>query len=381
MNSQKLWLLVALAILALVIVVILLLEDTAQIEPAQASPYLPPISVVEPQPQNNSGVIQAYAEIRPRWSATLKALVSGEIVAVTHQALAGESVNKGELLIRIETSRYQANLHEAERALSEAELNLLQEQIKAEQARKNLKSSGLKVNPSDLALHKPQLKLAEKTVTAARSRLLAARKSLANTQIKAPFSGVIVTRHVSIGQSVTEGEALLHIVHDRQQDIEISLNKRQWAMLAENWQTQTAYVRHLDSTKITRAYIRRGGGFLDPETRQYKLFLEIDSESAQHVLPGDFVQVQLPGRIAPNSLLIPESALTRKGYIWYVDDQERLRRFLARVLFHLDDRIVVETPSRDAVGNNYPVAWRIATTPLASFLSGALVRPVTVGEI
>lgn len=381
MNSEKLWLLVSLAILALVIVVILLLEDTAQIAPAQASPYLPPISVVESQPQNNRGVIHGYAEIRPRWSATLKAQVSGEIVEVTHKALAGESVNKGELLIRIETSRYQANLHEAERALSEAELNLLQEKIKAGQARKNLESSGMNITPSDLALHKPQLKLAEKAVTAASSRLIAARKSLANTQIKAPFSGVIVTRHVSIGQSVTEGEALLYIVHDRQQDIEISLNKRQWAMLAENWQTQTAHVRHADGTEIARATIRGGGGFLDQETRQYKLFLEIDSESAQPVLPGDFVQVQLPGRIAPNSLLIPESALTRKGYIWYVDDQERLRRFLARVLFHLDDRIVVETPSRDAISDNYPVAWRIATTPLASFLAGDLVRPVTVGEV
>lgn len=162
MNSQKSWLLASLAILTLVIVAILLLEDTAEIDQVGASHYRPPVSVVEPQPQNNSGVIQAYGEVRPRWSATLKAQVSGEIVEVTHKALAGESVNKGELLIRIEASRYQADLHEAERALAEAELNLIQEQIQSEQARENLHRSGMNIIPSDLALRKPQLALAKR---------------------------------------------------------------------------------------------------------------------------------------------------------------------------------------------------------------------------
>lgn len=381
MNSRKLWLLVSLGILALVIIVIVQLEDTVEIEQAQASHYLPLVSVVNPPPQNNRGIIHAYAELRPRWSTTLKAQVRGEIVEVTHKALAGESVKKGDLLIRIEESHYRANLHEAEQVLSEAILNLLQEKMKADQAKKNLQRSGMNITPSDLALRKPQVELAEKAVTAARSRLHAAKKSHANTRIKAPFSGVIITRHISIGQSVTEGEELLHIVHDRQQDIAVRLSKQQWAMLAENWQDQVAHVRNMTGTEIARARIKRGGGFVDQETRQYMLFLEIVDQSGHQVLPGDFIQVQLPGRIAQNSLVIPESALTRDGFVWYVDDNDRLRRFFARVLFHQDDRIVIETPSNDAIADNYPASWRIATTPLASFLAGNLVRPVILGKI
>jgi multidrug efflux pump subunit AcrA (membrane-fusion protein) len=120
----------------------------------------------------------------------------------------------------------------------------------------------------------------------------------------------------------------------------------------------------------------RGGGFLATETRQYRLFLEIQGELGNTLPTGDFVQVQLPGRMVRNALSILSSALTRDGYIWYVDEHERLRKFKAKVLFHRADSIVVQAPRIELAGDKATPAWRVATTPLASFLAGNRVAPV-----
>jgi hypothetical protein len=48
---------------------------------------------------------------------------------------------------------------------------------------------------------------------------------------------------------------------------------------------------------------------------------------------------------------------------------------MAKVLFHRDDSIIIDKPSSESMGIDHPSKWRIATTPLASFLSGNAVRP------
>jgi multidrug efflux pump subunit AcrA (membrane-fusion protein) len=175
---------------------------------------------------------------------------------------------------------------------------------------------------------------------------------------------------------VAEGDPLVHIVHQAYPQITVSLSKQQWYLLAEGWGGQLASVRDTAGIEVAKARIMRGGGFLDPETRQYKLFLETVGEET--VLSGDFVQVVLPGRIVSNSLAIPESALTRDGKVWYLDDDDRLRTFVARVRFHDNDQIIVDTPTTDTLGKYAPSQWRVATTPMVSFLTGNRVDPIPV---
>ncbi len=374
MNKGRLWLFVSVSILAVVAGAILLLEDDIQTELKTSLPLIPAVSVVVVQPQNNEGTIHTFAEVKPRWAITLNSRVSGEVVEVSTKALAGQVIEKGELLVRIEDSAYLVDVSEAERAVSSAKIDLTRQRIKTKRAPRDWQSMGIAAQPTALAMNKPQLDLAEKSLAVALNRLNAARVKLADTLVVAPFSGVVTARSVSIGQSVAQGEGLLHLVDNRHRDIVVSLSKPQWSMLAENWQGRTAGVRNLEGVEIARAQIMRGGGFLDQKSRQYQLFLEVDNRTSGKVLPGDYVQIHLPGRVVGNSLAIPQSGLTRSGFVWFVDDSDRLRKFAAKVAFYSGDRIVVETPSRASLGDDYPAKWRIATTPLASFLPGNRVR-------
>jgi RND family efflux transporter MFP subunit len=365
----------ALCVLGAVTVTVLMIEDSAQIETNSQGQYLPPVSVVDLRSQDHQGLIQVFAEVKPRWSVTLSAQVSGVITKIFDHAFAGSATKEGTPLIHIEESPYLAELHDAEYALAEAELELMQQESRSVQATNDWQRSGIDAIPSDLALNKPQLEVARKRVVAAKSRVREARKVHAYTQIKAPISGVVTSRHVSIGQSVTEGEALLHIIEQKQQEIVVALSRGQWNLLSKDWQNQLAVIRDAAGTEVAKARIKRGGGFLDPETRQYKLFLE--TVGVKQVLSGDFVRVVLPGHRVSNSLAIPESALTRDGLVWYLDDLDQLRTFVATVLYHCDGQMIVLAPTPDTLGKHYPSRWRIATTPLASFLTGRRVNPVS----
>ena len=381
MNSRKWWLLVSLVFFFLVVGELLTLEDIAEVEHVEKQIYLPPVSFVKVKAGQYGSVIRVNAEVNPRWSTTLKAQVSGECIEVTHKALAGQQVKKGDLLIRIEDSAYLASVHEAEQSLAEARLVLSQEEKKSAQALRDWKRSGVSATPSDLALNKPQMALAKTALNAAQSRLRAMRKNHAHTRIVAPFDGRVTARNVSLGQAVTEGEDLLHLIQHSTLDIAVSLSSAQWKRLPSDWNQRQGKIYDDEGQQIAEASILDGGGFLDPESRQYRLFLQVDAGQYPDILPGEYVSVVLPGREEKQALALPTSALTRDGFVWYLDGEDRLRRFSARILFFQNDEVVIAEPEEAQVdhtrsGDQSENEWRIAITPLASFLAGGLVEPV-----
>ncbi|MCV6608044.1 MAG: hypothetical protein OIF32_07530, partial [Campylobacterales bacterium] len=113
-----------------------------------------------------------------------------------------------------------------------------------------------------------------------------------------------------------------------------------------------------------------GGGYLDPQTRQYKLFIEVN-KYAGSLLSGEFVHVTLLGKKVENSLKIPESAYTREGKIWYVDEENRLGNFQGEVLFFMGKDLIIKNP----VFNKTSKKINIAVNPLSSFITGKTVTP------
>ena len=288
----------------------------------------------------------------------------GAVVEVLDSALAGERVDAGTTLVTIENSRYLAELAAAQLALDEAHLALWRAKNATLVAKREFERTKTKP-PNDLALKLPQLGIAKSAVTAAEARVAAANRQLSDTTITAPFSGFVTERFVSPGQIVSAGDRIVRLADNTNFELTAELGRKDWLLLKRPLSGQTAKVLDQSDALVVQARIRRGGGFLDEATRQYKVFLEINEPES--VLSGDFLRVVLPGITVPVAMRIPASSLTQKGYIWYVDDDGRLQRTTPKVLFRRHDRIVIEAPQGLET-------LRIATTPLASFLPGQKVR-------
>ncbi len=367
-TRAKRWILIALSLIALTGVLFYLVaaEDTIDVEKAKTAEPLQLVTVETCSVHSETVEITSFAEVRPRWSVELRSAVSGRVLNVQEKSLVGERVDIGTKLISIEQSKYSAELTAAELALKEANLAHWKAKNATMLARKQYQRSGQKP-PNDLALHLPELRIAEASVKTAQARLAAAKQQLRDTTITAPFSGFVTDRFVSPGQMINPGDRLVKLVDNSIFELTVELGRRSWELLKKPLAGQKARVLDQAGNEIAEATIRQGGGFLDEKTRQYKVFLEILKASEGPVLSGDFVKVILPGITVPDAFNIPASALTQEGYVWHVDAEDRLQRVTPQVLFRRQDRIIIRAPARAGT-------WRIATTPLVSFLPGQKVQ-------
>jgi multidrug efflux system membrane fusion protein len=364
---RMIWIVLALALLVAVGTILALTEDTADVTQADAPPALQTVSVRDLAVSDVTASVETFAEVRPLWSADIRAAVGGRIVDVREAALAGVQVPAGAVLFRIESTHYDTAVAAAELLLAEAQLALLQADNKTTVSRLQFERENTRA-PNDLALHIPELRIAERQVASAKAQLRAAQQQLADTVITAPFSGFITERLISLGQTVAAGEPLLKLVDDKQFEMTAELSRESWALLDHPITEQVAQLVDTAGSPIGTAIIRQGGGFLDQSTRQYRVFLEVHETEAQPILSGDFLRVLLTGRVIKDTLSIPDTALTRTGHVWFVDQNDQLTRLAPDILFRLADQIVITAPA----GNH---RQRVAITPLASFLPGQRVAP------
>lgn len=375
-SPARRWLFIALAVVTLGVVTVLLLgtEDTVDVSRSDAPASAQLVSVLTVEAAEASAQVSVFTELRPRWNAEIRAAVSGRILTVHDAALAGTRVAAGTPLFQIERSQYETAVSAAQMALEEAKLARLRAENNVTVARRQFQRDGVEP-PNDLALHLPELRIAESAVASATAQLAAARQQLADTEITAPFAGFITSRAASLGQTVGAGEALLTLSDDSRFELTAELSQANWALLKHPIAGGTARLFHRDGRPLGTAHIRQGGGFLDPQTRQIRVFLEV-SDPANGVLAGDFLRVTFDGRSIADTVTLPETALTRAGYIWLVDGDDLLVRYTPEILFRADGTITIAHP--DVQGLSGP--WQVAKTPLASFLPGQRVTPQPVEE-
>lgn len=361
-----LWIGLAVAVLVAVVVVLLEVEDVADVTRIDAAPPDNVVSVLQVSVSEAAATVSVFAELRPRWDSEIRAAVSGRIIKVHDTALAGTRIKASAPLFSIEKTQYKTAVAAAETSFEEAKLVLLRANNKVIITRRQFERDGV-TPPTDLALHLPELRIAERSLASSQAQLEAAKRQLADAEVIAPFSGFITKRMASLGQTVSVGEPLVNLSDDSDFELMVELSQADWALLEQPIAGRQAQLFHRDGTSLGQALIRQGGGFMNPETRQMRVFLEV-SNAQGGMLAGDFLRVSFAGRHIPDTLTIPETALTRAGYIWKVDDDNLLQRIVPDILFRTDGMITISA-------QDGPNIWRIAKTPLASFLPGQRVNP------
>ncbi|MDX9965048.1 efflux RND transporter periplasmic adaptor subunit [Desulfobacter postgatei] len=332
--------------------------------------------------------ITALGEVNPLWQSTIKARVDGPIVYLNPKLQSGTRVKKGEVLVKIEETAYQAQVSEDKKRVALAEVDLLKEEREAKEAQKNWERSGLKGSPaSDLVLRKPQLNSARTGLNAAQKALALSKIRLSYTKICAPFDGVIVERHVSPGESLITGDKVLTLYGMDTVEVAIHVSAEQLALLGLNLSKgnrekapllsgpDKSVAARLVSTQqnaFWQAQVVRDGQRLDSGSRLQTLYLQVAQPMAQTppLLPGTFVRAEITGRKVADLLCLPETALTKQGVVWFVDGANRLEPVQAKPIFYGNGVVYIHTGEK-----NSQKSLRIAVLPNASFAAGLLVQP------
>ncbi|MEM1230831.1 MAG: efflux RND transporter periplasmic adaptor subunit [Pseudomonadota bacterium] len=336
-----------------------------------------PVSAVVPEartltltPATHQGTVTAYGQARARFEVTLAAQVGGRITAVAAQADSGFEVGEALTLVEIEEIPYTMAVAEAQRALADAQLRLLQEQRQAERARAEWRSASFDGEPSALALRKPQLHAARAAIESAQATLANARNNLRLTAVHAPFPAVVVERLVGPGDVVQVGTPLLRLASLDRAEIRVPLSEAQWASVQPQAGAAVA-VSGPGAGDRWPGYVLRLEQHRAAEDRQRALVVAVDSPLAgdQPLLSGTFVSVALPTRALADAYRVPATALSADGLLWRADERGQLAAFRPATLIHLDDELLAVAPT--------PLGEiALLVRPLAHLTVGSPVRSV-----
>lgn len=318
-------------------------------------------------------VIEGFGQAQALWSPVLSTQVKGQVESVSQKLLAGSAFNKGDELARLNDIDYLSALATAKANLAAAKVNFLEQQRETEQAQERWTLSGLEGKPSDLVLQLPQLQQAQDELDAAQAAFKKAEQDLNHTRIIAPFNGRVTSRNISLGSYLDAGSEVAQIFATNQVEVEVALSEQQFSLLGDESEAQQRSVKLIDSADSSRtwdAQIARFQYQIDDSNRSRKVVLQVNNQQqSTDLLPGTFVKAFIPGKTLNDLLKLPASALSREGYIWYVEDG-LLQRFRANTIYSNSDYIIMHSPSNEET----PTSLNIVRYPQSGFLPGQMAQ-------
>jgi len=203
-----------------------------------------------------------------------------------------------------------------------------------------------------------------------------AELELSRTIIKAPFSGIILTRHLDVGATVADGTAVYDLADLEPLYADVSVPERHVVHLSPGQEVRlTADARDL----VLPALIERIAPVVDPSTGTVKVTLAVSGES--EVRPGAFVRVDIVTDTHGEALVVPRPALVAEGRRWLLfrlDENDRVKQLEVLLGYEEGERVeILEVlEPADALEPGTPIV--VAGAP--ALTDGALVRVIENGR-
>ncbi len=337
-----------------------------------------------------SPIIIAYGEIRARRTLEIRSPRAGRVVWTAPELASGNAVARGALLVRLDRAEAQAALdlatadlgsRTADRAQALGTLALAQDELAAAEDQLALRAAAtarqrdLRARDAGSATAVEESQLAEssarQSLLAARQSLLAAeaqsaeaeaailrqkiavteaRRALAETEIRAGFSGVLDAVAVVEGGLVGANDQIATLIDPTRLDVWIRLSTSQFVQLLD-----------ADGTlrpSPARAELATGGAILQATGQLARAGAALgEGESGRLVIatleaapgfrPGDFVAVTLSEPPLPDVAILPGGAIGTDGAVLALTADDRLEAVPVTILRRQGDDVIIDATALD----------------------------------
>ena len=232
----------------------------------------------------------------PLYAATLapvhRATVSTRLAATVQKVLVAEGtrVKRGQLLVTLSNDEVQAQVAASSTALANAT---------AYERRISELTSQRAATPVELESAQAQR-------AQAAAALAGTRASLAYTQLRAPFDGVVQARRVSAGDFVGPGQPLVEI-EGAGLEVQATLSEEEAGSLHIGQKIKFEADGRHGEAEITA--LTPGG---DALSHRRALRARVTARVSEF-RSGAFVRMQIPGGVQPTQRRVPKSALVQRG--------------------------------------------------------------------
>jgi HlyD family secretion protein len=143
-------------------------------------------------------LLTASGYVVARRKAVVSAKIQGRLADLKVEE--GSQVREGDVIARLESADYEAQVQRAEAAVARAQADLAENQRQARVAEDLARQSVVSGDALDAA--RSRVSIAQAALRQAQAELQLNQALLQNTLIRAPFSGVVVKKMAEVGESV-----------------------------------------------------------------------------------------------------------------------------------------------------------------------------------
>lgn len=245
------------------------------------------------------GVVEAVNQ------STVSAQTAGRVVDMPVDV--GDEVEKGAVIVRFTDAEQKARGAAAESAVNEARARLVEAESEFKRIseifeKKLIAKSQYDRARADLDAARARLKQAEATLDEV-------REDLEHTVIRAPYAGIVVKRHVQIGEAVTVGTPLMTGVSLEHLRVRVDVPQQHIGVLRHHRQ---ARVLLPDGVSVAAEEMRIPPN-ADPGTQSFRVLVTLPPGD-YGVYPGVLLKVAFVTG-TEDRLLMPPGALVRRGEV------------------------------------------------------------------
>ena len=333
-------------------------------------------------------VFTAVGTVIPSQDITLNPQVSGTVIRRPERFTPGNFVEKGDILIQIDSTDYFYSAKQRRGEYSQAIANLNIELGLQDVSQKefnvydttDMSDQALTEQQKQLFLRQPQLQSAKASVDMAEAALKLAEIQLDRTTIMAPFDAQVITRNVNVGSQVGPGQSMGRLVgiDNYWAEISIPISKAEWLNFKTTNSGKGTKVRIRNRTawqpgQIRTGYLYKLLGTLENQTRMARVLVTIPDPLSRNsansnvppVLIGTFVEVQMPGRGLDNVVRLSRDYVREKETVWVMKNDSLDIR---------DVTIAIRDADYAYVTNGLEDGEQVITSDLATVRNGLPLR-------
>ncbi len=330
--------------------------------------------------------ILSYGEIYSKRMLEIRPLVSGRLDYVSKKFVEGGYVKSGDILFRLNQKDYlneleiaEIDLEDTKAQLSEAisKLDYANLEFEVSESQLNLRKNALDrqtqlaesglitssqlentqlayssskqqflnkqnlVKSSKNAIDKLKIQLKRRSISIDK-----AKRNLDETEIKAPFDGIIASVNILPGSVINKNEKLGTLLDPNSLEVMFNLSANEFARVID----KDGKLLNLDITaylKLSNKDIPFSGKIerINPEIINLgsgrKLFASINLGENKTLRPGDFVVLEIKEPSLKNITVLPSSAVTIDGKIFILEEDNRLKEIEVTILRRQGNEVIV----------------------------------------
>jgi RND family efflux transporter MFP subunit len=350
------------------------------LEPSTIKPTPVSVNVTEATFQGVRLKVHSQGTAMPSTESQLIPEVSGRVTWMSDSLVSGGYFKEGEELAKIDDLDYRNSRDRAKAALGKTEAEL--EHAKFEYTRLRSLAERKLTSRSMLENALKTYRVMQAAFQDATVNFEQAEENLKRTTLRAPFTGIVRSENVDIGQFVSRGQPIGTLYANDIVEIRLPVADRQLAYLnlpassngslQPNLQPKVTLTTEYAGRSLTwEGRIVRTEAEIDVSSRMVQLVARVTNDQPLNPISvGLFLNAEIHGLAAENVVVLPRSALRNDNQILIVDADDKLRfRAIKPLRLYQDDVLIAD---------GIEAGERICVSPLQTAIEGMSVVPISI---